>query len=325
MTNHATGFERPDHGRRDIRGATDGRRVTECLGGFLHRRDDLSLDGRRRIGGVHTNARECARAGDRPGPRPKILRAARAPKAFLDVGVDVLPSNFLPGAFCILEREDATPARFQQRAHDGRDSPIPELVRVALAAFAIETQAHQRSAHFDMARAQRRDAEAAVFAYIFLAARPQETDRENAQHAGQHAFPTVILPSEVARYLCPELGELASEGDQPAVLAPLPPGDGALVIQVLPATGLVLADGLDPSVLLHIDGNTPPRRWDSQRADAIQLASPACPTTGESISETGLHSSVSEDAVRSQVGYYGHFVASNVLPDASGAVPAGTH
>src|SRR5512134_3200677 len=93
---------------------------------------------------------------------------------------------------------------------------------MALPALAVEAEAHHAAPHLHVSVAQRGDAVAPVLAGVFLAAGTEKADREDAQHAGQDAFPTEVLAREVSRDPVAELWQRTGESDQSLVLATFP-------------------------------------------------------------------------------------------------------
>src|SRR5207249_2201087 len=74
-------------------------------------------------------------------------------------------------------------------AHDARKTPVVERHVVLLAGLAAEAQSNAVTGDFDVSRAQRRQAKAAVVAAITLVADTQERAIEQAHHRSEKLAP----------------------------------------------------------------------------------------------------------------------------------------
>ena len=103
------------------------------------------------------------------------------------------------------------------------------------------------------------DAVAAMLARVNLAARTHETCRQDSENAGEHALAAESGLSQVTRNGAAHLWNRLSKFFESLEFSELLGACVVLVIDVLPASGRVFANRLNPSVSGGIDRHVSPR------------------------------------------------------------------
>ena len=264
-------LERIQHGRVNVRGATDGWSVAENVRRLSDRGDDLFPARGAALGRIRAGPSERARAEQGPGPGPEILGAEPLPHDFLDVLVDVPPLH-VDGPAVLGDVIEDVPAReLFQIPDDGSDHSIARLHHLTLAGLSREVVAHEVALHRHVPVAQGRDAVAAVFGRVDPTSRTQERGGQDPENAGHHLFARQPRESEVPPDGRAHLRESFQEMNEAAEFLRLAPPHVRVVVTVLPSSRLVAADRLERGPRGGRDRRALPGRRQHQGSDPLEV------------------------------------------------------
>jgi hypothetical protein len=172
-------------------------------------------------------------------------------------------------------------------ARDGAISQFPMLDHLSLAA---KLEFDNVTANTNVSWPKRGQTVASIFIRVNLTSSPHETRRKDAQHASHNSLAAEIMLSEVLANGSPHSRHRFDESQQALELFLFGPLYVLLVIDVLPATCIILAYGLKHSAGGSIDGYFTPPGWNPQSFNSCEIFASDLAAVSKDVTEMGLFS-----------------------------------
>lgn len=266
-------FETKKNSRANISRAANRRGVAKGFRGLFYGGHDPLFFARLCISQINARARQSAGANKSAGPGAKVFCRETFAHHFLNIAIDVSSFDIDELTVAVLILENFLCRLLEQVAHNSGDAAIFQLLMMLHLTLALEIEANQITLDAHVFGPESGQPITAVLAGVDLTTGSDEAGRQNAQDGSHHSFAPESGFPELARDDLAHVRQSFCKLQQPIEFLPLGSRDMVRVIEILPAAGSVLADGLKQPAGSAIDGHIGPGWWDPQGIDPVSIRS----------------------------------------------------